>query len=105
MMPFRSTLDNCSGRTLNWKSWRSVRITFASLPRLSFKDRKACVGPVTLTEVEVAHKDSAASKALGIDGLPYELYKSMPDLFEKLLGAVYSNWFQNGLIPNLFAVA
>lgn len=44
----------------------------------------------------------------GLDGLPYEFYKGMPDLFEHLLVVVYANWQQNGRIPksavNLFII-
>lgn len=38
-------------------------------------------------------------KAPGFDGLPYELYKSIPNLFGHLLAGVFTNWQQNGLIP------
>lgn len=37
-------------------------------------------------------------KTSGLDGLPYELHKSMPNLFRHPLANMYANWQQNGLI-------
>lgn len=70
----------------------------AELPHLSGQDTESCEVLITLEEVIEAMADFGADKALGLDGLLYELYKSMTDLFRHLLEDVYSNWQQNGLI-------
>ena len=45
-------------------------------------------------------KGCVRDKSPGLDGLPYELYVQMPDLFGDLLADVYCNWQQNGRIPS-----
>lgn len=39
-------------------------------------------------------------KSLGLDGLPYELYKTMLELFVGLLTKVYAVWPQDGKTPS-----
>ena len=41
----------------------------------------------------------ARGNSPGLDGLPYELYFHMPDLFATVLAAVYCSWQQTGSIP------
>lgn len=43
--------------------------------------------------------DSGTGKASRLDGLPYKVYKSIPDLLGQLLAEVYINWKQNGFNP------
>lgn len=56
-------------------------------------------GPITAVKVEEVLSECGGDKSLGLDGLPYELYYNMPDLFGHLLACIYTNWQQNGLIP------
>lgn len=42
--------------------------------------------------------ESGMGKAPGLDDLPYDLYKIMPDLFRHLLAEVYMKWQQNEFI-------
>lgn len=69
------------------------------MPRLSDENAEICEGPIALEEIKQTLMDCGAGKAPGIDGLPYELYKSIPELFRNILVAVYVNWQQNGFIP------
>ena len=41
----------------------------------------------------------ARGKSPGLDGLPYELYFNMSDVFAPVLAAVYCSWQQTGSIP------
>lgn len=42
--------------------------------------------------------ECSLGKALGLDGLPCKLYKSMLDLLGHVLASVFMNGQQNGLI-------
>ncbi len=70
------------------------------LPRLSAVDAESCEKPITADEIRMAVSGCAKNKSPGLDGLPYELYTNMPDLFGDLLADVYCNWQQNGRIPS-----
>lgn len=56
--------------------------------------------PITAAEVEEVLADCPKGESPGLDGLRYELYKSMPELFAGLLAEAYSVWQQNGRIPS-----
>lgn len=53
-------------------------------------DAKCCQGQ--LHEMIEAIADYGVGKVPDLDGLPYELYRSMPDLFRYLLASVHTNW-------------
>lgn len=71
----------------------------ADLLCLSERDAERYQRPITPEKVIKAMADCGTGKVPGLDGLPYELYKSMPNFFEPLQAEVYTNWQQNGFIP------
>lgn len=88
-------------------SFRSTSPSFLGVPNSRrdltdfFLDRLLCfpVRDVTRSEekitpgdVMVTMTDCSVCETSGLDGLPYKLYRSMPDLFEQLLARVYANW-------------
>jgi hypothetical protein len=70
------------------------------MPRLSDMDAEFCEMPITAEEIRNAMTGCAREKSPGLDGLPYEFYYHLPDLFGGLLADVYCNWQQNGRIPS-----
>ena len=70
------------------------------MPRLSDMDAEFCEMPITAEEIRDAMTGCAGEKSPGLDGLPYEFYYHLPDLFGGLLADVYCNWQQNGRIPS-----
>lgn len=71
----------------------------AGMLRFSEQDAECCEGPITWEDVKEAAADYGAGEAPRLDGLPYEIYISMPDFFGHLLMEVYANWQQNECIP------
>ncbi|GAB1601854.1 hypothetical protein Ahia01_000463900, partial [Argonauta hians] len=69
------------------------------MPRLSVTEVELCEKPITATEIEDALGRCRKRKSPGVDGLPYEFFVNMPDLFSNILEALYVNWLQNGRIP------
>lgn len=59
--------------------------------RISEQETNCCEGTIMAKEVvKVLPSTSTPEKSLGFDGLPYELFKSISDLFEHLVASVYS---------------
>ncbi|WP_347046857.1 hypothetical protein, partial [Escherichia coli] len=71
------------------------------MPRLSARDVEFCEMPITAKDIREALTSCTRERSPGLDGLPFELYIYMPDLFGELLRDVYCNWQQNGEYPNL----
>lgn len=55
---------------------------------------------IMAVEVEEGLAECARDRTLGLEGVPYEFYCSIPDLFRHLLVYVFTNWQQNGRIPS-----
>lgn len=68
---------------------------------LCLSARKAgdCEESITAVEVVEMLSECLGDKSPGLDCLPFEIYKSMPDLFWHQHASVYANWKQNGRIP------
>lgn len=65
-------------------------------PRISVRVAECCERLVTAAEVIELLSEGPGKRLPG--GLPYEFYKSIPDLFGNILNGVYSNLQQNGKI-------
>lgn len=77
-----SAFSQFFGRIGGAESRRDLTNRFlASLSRISGQDVWCCDGPITAAEVEKALSDCGGDKSQGLDGIPYKLYYSMPDLF------------------------
>lgn len=88
-----------------WGGWWAATIAdFISyldgLQRFSVIDARSCEKPVTATEIWEIMSNCTSCKLPDLDGLPYEFYVFILDLFGSLLSDVYSNWQQNGRTPN-----
>ena len=56
-------------------------------------------GLITECEVRDAVKQVSLNKSSGLDGLPYEMYLRMSDMFVSLQTDMFNNWFAQGAIP------
>lgn len=66
----------------------------AGVPSLSGREAECCEGLITAVEVQDASSDCDGDKYPELDGLHYQFYNRMPDLFEYLLARVFTNWQQ-----------
>lgn len=72
----------------------------ADLSRLELHEADRCEGPITGGEIVTALRTVATYKALGLDGLPYEIFLKMPHMIFHLLAIVFNNWFNQGKHPS-----
>lgn len=68
--------------------------------QLTVCEPECCEWSIMAVEVEEVLAECLRDKLPGLDGLPYEFYCIMPDLLGRLMACVYTNWQQNGRIPN-----
>ena len=72
----------------------------AGSPCLDEATAASCEGVVTEEEVKIAMSQVSNSTSPGLDGLPYEIYKSLSHLFIPILTQLYNHWFTLGHIPS-----
>lgn len=79
----------------------TVDFTYLSgMPHLSAWDAEFCEMPITAKDIQNEMKACTREKSLGCDGLPFELYFHMLDLFSGLSEDTYHNWQQNRKISS-----
>lgn len=66
--------------------------------RLSARDEEFCKLPITARDIRDVMTSYTNEKSTDPDGLPFEFYLHIPDLFEDLLANVCHDWHQNGNI-------
>ncbi len=72
---------------------QEFRRYLADFPRLQEAEVDACEGLVTECEVCDALKEVSLNKLPGLDGLSYEAYLKMSQIFVPILTNVFSHWF------------
>ena len=84
---FRDRFVRCTDLPL-----REFRSYLTDFPHLGVAEAASCEGVVTECEVRDALKQIGLNKSPGLDGLPYEVYLRMTDMF--------NHWFAQGDIPD-----
>ena len=90
---FRDRFACCTDRPL-----REFRSYLADFPRLGAAEAASCEGVVTECEVRDALKQVGFNKSPGLDGLPYEVYLRMLQMFVPILTDMFNHWFAQGAI-------
>ena len=91
---FRDRFARCTDIPL-----REFRSYLADFPRLGVAEAASCEGVVTDCEVRDALKQIGLNKSPGLDGLPYEVYLRMSQMFVPILTDMFNHWFAQGAIP------
>ena len=71
----------------------------ANFPRLEAAEMASCKGVITECKVYDALKQVSLNKLPGLDGLPYEVYLSLPHMFVPILTDMFNHRFAQGAIP------
>ena len=70
----------------------------ANFLRLRVAEAASCEGVITECEVRDALKQVGLNKSPGLDGLPYEVYLRLPQMFVPILTDMFNHWFTQGAI-------
>ena len=75
------------------------RSYLADFPRLGAAEAASCEGVITECEVRDTLKQVGLNNSPGLNGLPYEVYLSLPHMFVSILTDMFNHWFAHGSIP------
>ena len=78
---------------------REFRSYLADFSRLGVAEAASCEGVVTECEVRDALEQVGLIKSPGLDGLPYEVYLRISQMFVPILTDMFNHWFAQGVIP------
>ena len=78
---------------------QEFRSYLADFLRLEAAEAAGCEGVVTECEVRDALKQDGLNKSPGLDGLPYEVYLRLLQMFVPILTDMFNYWFAQGAIP------
>ena len=81
------------------------RSYLADVPRLQEAEAASCEGLVTECEVRDTFKQVSLNKSPGRDGLLYEMYLRLPNMFVPMLTYMFKHWFTQGAIPGCVTIA
>ena len=71
----------------------------ANFPRLQEPEMASCERLITECKVCDVLKQVSLNKLPGLDGLLYEVYLSMSQMFAHILMDMFNHWFAQGAIP------
>lgn len=100
MQVFSGTSFNSLRQMVTWRQGWTLLPTLMCLLWFSARDVEFCKKLTTAEEVQEAMTGWTMERSLGPDGLLYELYCQMPDLFGNLLADVNCKRQENGRIPH-----